>query len=142
MLVSFARTAALVLAVGTALGPAMAHAETSTSQCQVRLADLDDARTTLLELQEVVGTTRNERAGLMRRNEAIRAELVAPALTDERDAALRAELARIYERLDAILVFLPPIETQAEALATQVDAAERSYIQCIESSIDAPATRG
>lgn len=116
--------------------PSVVLAESSAAQCNARLADLDEARVVLEDLQRVVVDTRTERAGLMRRNKAIRAELVAPSLTEQRETELRNELARINDRLDAILGVLPPIEAQARALAEQVDAAERSYIQCIESFLE------
>lgn len=125
----------LAAATVVALLPSTAAASTtSASQCQADLADLDESREALDGLQASVESAQTSRANLEQRVAEIR-DAFETATPDER-IELAAERRGISDKLATIDLLLPPILAQATALAQDVETAERSYLVCIERSLE------
>jgi hypothetical protein len=121
---------------GFGLGVAdTAAAQTSSAQvCHDALADIAESRQTLEELEFAVGRAKANRATLLHAASEIAAQIAAAGSLAEIEA-LKADRRAVLEEVRTIDSLLPPIETQAKALAAQVAEAERGYIACIEASI-------
>jgi hypothetical protein len=121
-------TACTALAV-----PATASANTTAEACYGQLADLDQARVTLDELQATVTGAEADRDRLKTRDAELSFTLSTASATDRN--RIESERARVRGELATIAKILPPIKAQADALATEVDQAERAYISCIEQTL-------
>lgn len=122
------------------VAPSTSNAATTNAaaRCDQLLNDLGPKQDTLSSLEKAIAEGRaRQEALLVEANDigfAIANQLTAGAaesdvqtLVDERDA-LFAEVAQIDDTL-------APVELQADALTTEIDAASRGYIACIESTI-------
>jgi hypothetical protein len=113
--------------------PSMAHAESNAEMCHAQLSGLDEARTTLDDLEAVVVRSKAERSELQVRDAELAAEI--PVAEGAKRKALVAERNAVKAELATIAELLPAIEGQANALRVEVDAAERAYIGCIEATL-------
>jgi septal ring factor EnvC (AmiA/AmiB activator) len=113
--------------------PSVAMAEQNAEVCHAQLSELDEARVTLEELEASVASMKAERSELNVRDAELAAEI--PQASGGKRKALVAEREAVQADLTSIAELLPAIEAQAQALRSDVDAAERAYIGCIESTI-------
>jgi len=126
-----------VAALAMAAVPAAAQAQTnSATACGASLVQLEDSRIALEGLQLSVETAKTDLAGLEARAGLLVEMLLVTDAKGER-ATLHAEAKRVDASIASITMLLPAIETQADALAADVDAVERAYLRCVETMLDA-----
>ena len=124
----------VALILGAVAVPTVAQAESEATACYAQLSDLDEARSTLDDLEAAVAGAKADRAALKIREAELDAEIAAATGTERR--GLVVERADVRAELDTIAELLPAIESQAKALRVEVDTAERAYIVCVEATLD------
>jgi hypothetical protein len=117
-------TAAIALGIATP-----AAAQTNTQACAEAMFDLQESRDTLEELETVVATAKANR-GTLQHAALELSEQISAATSPEQAKKLRNDRMAVLDEIETIDSLLPPIESQANALARQVAAAEQLALTC------------
>jgi len=131
---------ALVLGLtASLLGAAPARAAASSVRCDQILVDVDSVSTSVEELEHAVAENHAKQ-------QALRAEILDLAdLIAERLAhgAESAEVAALVERrvsamdrLEHLQALAPVLEARLASLRTELETAERGYVQCVEAGLE------
>ena len=125
-------------ASGALVGPAPAHGAESR-HCDDKLIELGSMQAALTQMEAAVADNVEHQQRL--RTEA--STLAATIAEKLRDGASETEVQPLVEQreaalteLDEVAAIQPVFERQLEALVLEVDTAERSYIACVESTLE------
>ena len=126
---------ASLLAVGL---PSVSPAQASTTEaarCDAMLIDLADKQQVLEELQAALEKGKSDRDALAERASELAIEIASAKAERKNTKALEARRAEALAELADLETLAPVVAAQAEALAADVDAAERGYIACVDATL-------
>jgi septal ring factor EnvC (AmiA/AmiB activator) len=126
---------ASLLALGFFAGTAAQASTTEAARCDAMLIELAEKQEVLAELQAAVEKGKADREALAQRASEL-AQEIASAKADGKDAtALEQRRADALAELADLEAIAPAVAAQTEALAAEVDAAERGYIACVDATL-------
>lgn len=121
---------------GIALAAAApASAAQSAQACHASLEAISESRAALDGLQQAVTNAKADRQTLTTRIAELDLAIAGSIGEPQSIETLRAQRKAVLGQIATIDELLPPIEAQANVLASEVEQAELGYIACIESSL-------
>lgn len=127
-------SASLLVAGLSAASPAQAST-TEAARCDAMLIELADKQQVLADLQGALEKGKADRDALARRASELAAEIASAKAEGKDTTSLQRRRAAALAELADLASLTPAVAAQAEALAADVDAAERSYIACVDATI-------
>jgi chromosome segregation ATPase len=127
-------SASLLVAGLSFASPAQAST-TEAARCDAMLIDLADKQKVLEDLQAALEKGKADRDALARRASELAAEIASAKAEGKATSSLERRRAEALAELADLSTLTPVVAAQAEALAADVDAAERGYIACVDATI-------
>lgn len=124
-----------VIAFGIALASPAQASTTEAARCDAMLIDLAEKQQVLEDLQAAVEKGKADREALAQQASELAAEIASAKREGKEAEVMVTRRAEILAELADLEALAPVVAAQADALASDVDAAERGYLACVDASL-------